>query len=154
MIFIPNVEEKYFSDIDIAELYRRRWDIEGSFRDINRTLQMEQWHSKKLNGILQEIYATLWFANNVKFECFSQTSRADSWFEKKYKKTNFKLCAEIFMDNIELLIKKKFRQFKNILLYWIKRTIESRERFSRQYPRIVKKRGQDYQYANLVDRRG
>lgn len=154
MIFATNLLEEQFSDEEIGELYLRRWDIEGSFRDLTATLKLEQWHSRKLNGILQEIYALLWLANKVKFACFAVTNAAKNWLLlSTYKKCNFKLCVNIFMENIELALQRKQQVFGKIMGYWIKRTIEKRRRLSRKYPRVIKKRGIDYPMANVVPRR-
>lgn len=154
IIFATNLREDQFTDQEIAELYLRRWDIEGSFRDLTATLKLEQWHSKDLNGVLQEIYALFWLANKVKFACFAITSKAKNWLLSwSYRKCNFKLCANVFMDNIDLLVQRRSRAFGKILQHWMERTTENRRRLSRKYPRVVKKRGIDYAMANVVPKR-
>lgn len=42
---------------EILELYYRRWGIETYYRDEKFELKIEKFHSKKVNGILQELYA-------------------------------------------------------------------------------------------------
>jgi hypothetical protein len=154
MIYATNLTEDKFSDAEIAELYLRRWDVEGSFRDLTATLKMEQWHSKKLNGILQEIYALLWLVNQIKFACFSVPKRVQKWLMKaRYRKCNFKLCVSVFIDHLDMLIDGKSASFMKILSYWIRKTTEERERMSRRYPRVVRKRGIAYDRANIVPRR-
>jgi len=44
---------------EIIELYNRRWEIELHFRDEKITLEIEKFHSKSVNGILQELYAAI-----------------------------------------------------------------------------------------------
>lgn len=154
MILVTNIKTEDFSDQEVSQLYLRRWDIEGSFRDLTSTLKLEQWHSTKLNGVLQEIYALLWLANKIKFACFSATKAARDWLMSwEYRKCNFKLCVNVFMDNLPLLIGRRNKEFGKILRYWIERTIESRRRLSRRYPRVVRKRGIAYDVANVVSRR-
>ena len=154
IIFATNLREEQFADHEIAELYLRRWDIEGSFRDLTSTLKLEQWHAKSLNGVLQELYALLWLANKVKFACFSVATATKSWILRAgYRKCNFKLCVNIFVDNLGLLLQRRNAVFNKILHHWIRRTIDNRRRLSRNYPRVVKKRGKEYQMANVVPRR-
>ncbi len=153
LIFVTNLSKDQFSDLEIAKLYLRRWDIEGSFRDLTTTLKMHQWHSKKLNGILQEIFALLWLTNAVRAECNRYIKHAKNWFCDRYEKSNFKLCTEIVIENLDLLIFKKRTEFYRILEYWIRRSTEKRRRLSRSYPRVVKQRGREYTQANVVPRR-
>ncbi len=51
-------KNKYASD-QIVNLYFRRWEIESYYRDEKLTLQIEKFHSKTVNGILQELYAVM-----------------------------------------------------------------------------------------------
>ncbi len=154
LIFITNLSKEQFSDTKIAKLYQRRWEIEGAFRDQTSTLKMEQWHSKKLNGILQEIFATLWLKNVAKMECLIvQKDKSNQWLKNEYRKSNLKLCITIMIENLQLLLERKVNYFRNILTYWLKRSVEKRIHLSRQYPRVCKLRGQDYGWANVVPRR-
>ena len=43
----------------IRDLYFRRWEIENYYRDEKITLELERFHSKSKNGILQELYAAM-----------------------------------------------------------------------------------------------
>ena len=43
----------------IKELYNMRWGIETSFRDLKYAIGMVNFHARKENSILQEIYAAL-----------------------------------------------------------------------------------------------
>jgi hypothetical protein len=153
MIFVTNLDEQMFTNKEISDLYLRRWAIEGAFRDMTSVLKMEQWHSKKLNGILQEIFALLWLANSIKFQCFRSLRNSRDWLNRHYEKSNFKLCTEFFMGNMELLIKNKIKRFHNEILYWIKRTVERRKHLSRAYPRVNRRRGRIYSFANIVPKR-
>ncbi|WP_266336350.1 transposase [Streptococcus suis] len=50
----------------IKSLYARRWGIETAFRHLKYALGLVSFHAKKLEGILQEIFARLTFHNAVK----------------------------------------------------------------------------------------
>lgn len=154
LIFMTNLSKDQFLDKEIALLYQRRWEIETSFRDQTSTLKLEQWHSKKLNGILQEIFATLWLANAAKMECLmAQKSVVKKWLDPKYLKSNFKLCVAVIIENLDLLLKET-SGFKKILSYWLNRCREKRKHLSRSYPRCVKSRGKAFDTENMVPRRG
>ena len=38
---------------------RARWEVENSFRDFTQAIRLEQWHSKFINGIRQELLAVI-----------------------------------------------------------------------------------------------
>lgn len=153
IVFITNLPKGKFSRKEIGKLYRRRWEIETTFKEITCTLKAQQWHSKKLNGILQEIFALLWLINATKRHMRSILTKPRELFEAKYKKTNFKLSVRCVMEHLGLLVKGQFRKFFGILNYWMRRMIESRERDKRHYPRVVKHRGKEYKQENAVTRR-
>lgn len=152
-VFITNLPERYFSARQIAKLYRKRWEIETAFSDVTRSLKLGQWHSKKLNGILQEIYVLLWFYNCVKAETIGVCSTEDCALARRYRKTNFKMVCCCALDHFGELIRGDGKKFYGLLRYWIRKTSENRCHDSRSYPRVVKHRGKEYKQCNLVYRR-
>lgn len=60
---ITNLDRKSFPPSKIKELYRLRWGIETSFRDLKHTIGLSHFHSKKVKFIKQEIYARLLLYN-------------------------------------------------------------------------------------------
>lgn len=44
---------------EIIDLYFKRWSIETHYRDEKVVLEIEKFHTKKINGILQELYAVM-----------------------------------------------------------------------------------------------
>ena len=151
IIFISNIPNDKLTDKEIGVLYQRRWDIESSFKDLKNTLKLNQFHSKTLNGILQEIFALLWFVNTLKTKIKAHIDQPI--MESNYRKSNFKLCAEVIMLNFKYLIQRKVILLERILKYWIFKTCESRKHLSRNYPRAVKLRGRSYALINVVPRR-
>ena len=147
---MTNLPANLFCIDEIGKLYQRRWEIESSFKDLTHTLKMCQWHTSKTNGILQEIYALLWFVNTVKIQCRQLAITTKQWLGNVYFKPNFKLCATLLMDNIDLLVKHRTAQLQSLLTFWIKRTTEKRVHLSRSYPRVVKKHGKRYINASMV----
>lgn len=153
LAFVTNLTPAQFSNREIAQLYQRRWDIEGAFRDITVTLKLQQWHAKSLNGVLQEIFSLLWLANTVKRACGKIAGTTKKWLAKEYEKTNFKLGCSLLMNHLDLLIKYRKREFWRIFQFCLRRSAERRKRLSRSYPRVIKHRGREYPPANAVPRR-
>ena len=56
---ITNLPADRFSPDEIKVLYAMRWGIETSFRDLKYTIGLLHFHSKKVDYILQEIFASL-----------------------------------------------------------------------------------------------
>jgi hypothetical protein len=50
---------KHFSRKEIIELYFRRWEIESYYRDEKIFIDVDTFHSRTVNGILQELFAAL-----------------------------------------------------------------------------------------------
>jgi hypothetical protein len=46
-----------FSYEEIANLYRRRWEVETHYRDEKVHLDIETFHTRGVNGIHQELFA-------------------------------------------------------------------------------------------------
>ena len=153
IVFMTNAPEGLISNKDAAAFYLKRWDIEGSFRDHTDTLKMCQWHSKKLNGILQEIYAFLWLSNQVRRLTNTLTRQTKSWLSLEYEKANFKATMLALTDNFDLLFQRKYHALHELMIYWASKSIERRKRLSRSYPRQVKRFGKRYLNASRVGRR-
>ena len=56
---ITNLDENEFPMEEIKKLYGWRWGIERSFRELKYTIGLTNFHSKKAEYILQEIFARL-----------------------------------------------------------------------------------------------
>ena len=56
---ITNLREEDCSPDDLKEIYRMRWGVETSFRELKYAIGMLHFHSKKVVHIQQEIYAKM-----------------------------------------------------------------------------------------------
>ncbi len=57
-VLLTNLYSKRdYSAKDITTLYFKRWEVETYYGDEKKHLEMEKFHSKTVNGVLQEIYA-------------------------------------------------------------------------------------------------
>lgn len=138
-VLITNAPKALFTRLELAKLYLKRWEIESSFKDLVSTLKMDQWHSTKINGILQEIYCLLWIANATKMQMHNMHQEDPLAID--YCRSNFKMCVSLVVENIGLLIKQKLLEFYDLLDYWIRKTREKRRHRSRNYPRVVRSYG-------------
>lgn len=153
MVFVTNLPPEIFTRREIGKLYRRRWDIEVSFRDLTCTLKLGQWHSKKVNGVLQEIYALLWLVNSIKTQMQEILQTALAWFDDVYRKSNLKICVAVTLDHLNLLVRRRDVSFYRILNFWLLKTVETRRRNSRSHPRVTRTRRTLFPTASLVHRR-
>lgn len=56
---VTNLDREHFSVNTLKKLYKMRWGIETSFRELKYNVGLSNFHSKKADFILQEIYARL-----------------------------------------------------------------------------------------------
>jgi hypothetical protein len=150
-VFITNVSQRIFSRLELERLYLKRWEIETSFKDLVDTLKMDQWHSQNVNGILQEIFCLLWATNAIKMQVYSHCD--EDILKETYRKPNFKLCMELLIRYVDLLVRNKVSRFADLLDLWLRRTSETRKRRSRSYPRAVKRYGTGFSTNSQVPRR-
>ena len=92
-VVVTNLDKKDFPSELLKQLYAKRWGIETSFRDLKYTIGLLHFHSKKVEHILQEIYARLIMYN------FSELITSHVIIEKKNRKheykANFSVAAHI-----------------------------------------------------------
>ena len=60
---ITNLDKERFPVFKIKELYHMRWGIETSFRELKYSIGLTSFHSKKVEYIIQEIFARLTMYN-------------------------------------------------------------------------------------------
>ena len=110
-VVVTNLDAVEFPSDELKKLYGMRWGIETSFRDLKYTIGLLHFHSKKVEYILQEIFAGLIMYN------FSELITSHVVIEKgsrKYEyKVNFSVAVHICRDfllsinnppDVELLI--------------------------------------------------
>ncbi len=70
---------------EIIDLYFRRWIIEGGYRDEKVSMEIEKFHSKTVNGVMQELYAVM--IMSVIARVLMALSEADRGKELQFKNT-------------------------------------------------------------------
>ncbi len=101
-MLITNLKPEEFSSSDLKELYSMRWGIETSFRSLKYTLGLLFFHSKKVEYILQEIFAKLTMYN------FTELITSHVVIKQKNRKLSYKInfsasvhiCRNFLLKNI------------------------------------------------------
>ena len=98
---ITNLNANQYPLSEIKRLYAMRWGIETSFRDLKHTLGLLHLHAKKVEFILQEIFAKLTMYNFC--ELITQSVVIQQGQKKYAYKVNFsdavRVCFEFFLRN-------------------------------------------------------
>lgn len=150
-LFMTNLPAYWVKEKTITQLYGLRWEVENSFRDWADTLKMEQWHSKKLNGILQELYASLWLLNSARLGILLNSDKSEkNPLDPEYEKPNFKLILDHIIARLKEIFLKRSHDLHRIIRKLIKRTTARRKRRSRSYRRVLRGSPSPYPYDNQV----
>jgi hypothetical protein len=60
IVFVTNLlDKKRYSRQEIIELYQKRWSVETLYNRVKNLLNLEKFHAKTHNGVMQEIFANL-----------------------------------------------------------------------------------------------
>jgi hypothetical protein len=110
---ITNLSEE-FAPNDIKYLYKLRWGIETSFRQLKYAVGLSNFHAKKKDSIIQEIYARLTLHNFC--ESIVQNAILINRATKHNYKINFTRAVQVcrkylrffntILINVEALIKR------------------------------------------------
>lgn len=133
----------------ILKLYRLRWEVETSFLELTAITKAEQWHTRSVNGILQELYARFWIINYVKLETHVPTQKPVNPLKDEYEKPNFRLLYNFILlmfPKILMRNPKVLDDFERLR----KRSRERRIHRKRRYPREIKRPLSPYPYNNCV----
>ncbi len=148
-VFVTNLPRAFISFEKLQKLYRLRWEVETSFRDLTSTLNMEEWHSKSLNGILQELYTALWLVNFTRSQMNFIEKKPQNPLAAKYKRANFKLAITYVARELWRFLQKIKWVYDRLHELLIKST-ERRVHLSRAYPRQIRSPASPYKYNNTV----
>ena len=99
---ITNLDASAFPLHDIKRLYAMRWGIETSFRNLKHTLGLLHLHAKKVEFVLQEIFAKLTMYNFC--ELITQSVVIRQAQETHTYKVNFSdavhICRQFFLGDV------------------------------------------------------
>lgn len=148
-VFVTNLPWRWLSAQLIGRLYRLRWECESSFKDLCDTMKMEQWHSKSLNGILQELYAAFWLMNFTRIQIAKKSKKPKITLSDQYEKPNFKLILDWMKTKLKRLLLRSFSLLRELKTL-IKISTEKRVHYSRSYPRQLKCAASPYPHNNTI----
>ena len=112
-------------------------------------MKLEQWHSKSINGIRQELYCLFWLMNYARIQMNKCQERAKILLTEEYEKPNFKLILNWIKGKIAWILKRKRGLLKQIKLL-INKSTERRKHYSRSYPRVLKGPASPYPRRNTI----
>ena len=99
---ITNLDASAFPLHDIKRLYAMRWGIETSFRNLKHTLGLLHLHAKKVEFVLQEIFAKLTMYNFC--ELITQSVVIQQAQKTHTYKVNFSdavhICRQFFLGDV------------------------------------------------------
>ena len=100
---LTNLPQESFRISEIKELYKMRWGIETSFRELKYALSLLHFHSKKMDLIMQELFARLTMYN-FSHMITSQLKPEVKPGKKHSRQLNstyaVKICREYFRNKI------------------------------------------------------
>jgi hypothetical protein len=148
-IFVTNLPESFCNPKEIEKLYRLRWEVEESFKDLTSKLKVEQWHSKSINGIRQELYTAFWLLNFTRIQILKTTKKRKLEMKETYKVGNFKLILNYIIDHLKDFFKRK-RGLMKCIKKLLNISTEIRTRMKRSYKRELKGPASPYPRNNTV----
>ena len=99
---VTNLNKNEFSPEKLKVLYSMRWGIETSFRDLKYTVGLLSFHSKKVENIVQEIFASLIMYNYT--EMITSHVIIQNTDKKHIYQANFSVavhvCKKHILENI------------------------------------------------------
>lgn len=143
MVLATNLLEDWLNHEMMYKLYCIRWEVEVSFKDFVQSLKIDDFHSKNINGVFQEVYARLWLMNFTRCLVL-KTHRVHLDPEARvYRKPNFKLLYSWVAERMKLIL-EDFSELWSEFSQLVDLTLEKRTRRSRSYPRELKYSGTVY----------
>jgi len=119
---ITNLDKEEFPVEKIKELYHLRWGIETSFRELKYSIGLTSFHAKKVEYIIQEIYARLTMYNFCKLITMNVVIhqkntqygyQANFTAAIKICRYYFKCLNDISPPDVEALIRKNILPIRN-----------------------------------------
>ena len=104
---------------------------------------------KTYNGIMQEFFARLWLFNFTKIMIVSKGKKSKNTVGDVYWKANFKFILEWVVLNFKKVVVLK-RGILKELERLIKKSTEKRKRYSRSYPREIKRPSSPYKHNSTI----
>ena len=144
IVFVTNLlDDRQYSRISILSLYRKRWGIETMYGHLKQSLNIEKFHSKTYNGVMQEIYAHLLIISLSALISCQSSKKLRLNVEKE--KPNFKAAIKVIRRHIYRIIgtgpisQTKAREYAEVMVDEVGKILMSaKKQPGRSYPRVSK----------------
>jgi hypothetical protein len=112
---ITNLKQSAFSPGELKEIYKMRWGIETSFRELKYAVGLTNFHAKKVEYIVQEIFARMIMYNFSEMItshvviCLRDTRylyQVNFTIAIHICKYFFRCCSNVLSPDVEALIQK------------------------------------------------
>jgi hypothetical protein len=140
--YATNIFDKNIDNEAISWIYLRRWEIETTNCHGVKTIGIERFHSKKINGIKQEIFASFWTLLISKSNKLNLRQTKEDFDKKFYRRQNTKRVYNAILENLTLFFQIEKEHIFNKIDLIAMQTTRKIERLSRSYERIRKYRRQ------------
>ena len=105
-----------YSKADLWDLYARRWDIETTYYRVKTLFKVESFHSKKMNGVLQEIWSAVLVLAMNSYLILQSWNQKMKGILKNKKSPSFKNTTAVFQRYfVKLLFPSKANQQSALL---------------------------------------
>lgn len=141
MVLAVNLlDQKKFPRKAIRELYFKRWKIETLYYQMKRLLNLENFHARNMNGVFQEIWASLLYVGLTAVNLVQCQLRLA---KTSLKRLNFKNAVELINERLLFLIySTPTGNFRNCFNECLERALMRSYHFyqpRRKNPRICKR---------------
>ena len=139
IVFVTNLIAKAkYSRKGIIELYQKRWTSETLFNRVKNLLNLESFHAKTYNGVMQEIFANL-LNLSLAAAAVSAVIEEDK-MDPAIEQPNFKNATEVVKQHLHAIIvgkssKQKPSEVRNQILREV-RAVKYKIRPNRSHPRV------------------
>ena len=146
IVFATNLlDKKRYHRKELIQLYRRRWEIETYFNRIKNIINIEHFHSRSFNEIMQEIYVGLFYFN-VTARSITLTYNYKNLL--KFKNLSWRIALNAlgrYIGSFIIIKFKKIQFLEFLILSMVNEIYHSKfePRNGRSYPRFSKQ-PQDY----------
>lgn len=141
IVFVTNLIAKAkYPRREIIELYQKRWACETLFDRVKNLLNLESFHAKTYNGVMQEIFANLL---NLSLAAAAVTSVIEEEkMDPAIEQPNFKNAVEVIKRHLQKIIDQKSTKQKppevvNQILREVL-AVKYKIRPNRSHPRVSK----------------
>ena len=142
IVFVTNLlDDRRYSRVSILSLYKKRWGIETMYGHLKQSIQIEKFHAKTYNGVMQEVYAHLLVISLAALIACQSSKKLKLNSEKK--NPNFKSAIRVIRRHLDKVVgvgpvpPKKAQEYAEIMIEEAGKILWQKQP-GRSYPRVSK----------------